>query len=90
MRNRLYGGVRGRKTKVGRKLLRFPPTRFYPSHNQGCAHFYMIELVSFGVQVVRSKFAGLIDSVYHMLAWMFSAVFRYRLNNRCACHFTIG
>ena len=27
MRNRLYGGVRGRKTKVGRKLLRFPPTR---------------------------------------------------------------
>ncbi|MDM8146172.1 hypothetical protein QUW02_09600, partial [Bacteroides eggerthii] len=26
--NRTYGGVRGRKTKVGRKLLRFPPTRF--------------------------------------------------------------
>ena len=25
--NRMYGGVRGRKTKVGRKLLRFPPTR---------------------------------------------------------------
>ena len=24
---RMYGGVRGRKTKVGRKLLRFPPTR---------------------------------------------------------------
>ena len=24
----MYGGVRGRKTKVGRKLLRFPPTRF--------------------------------------------------------------
>ena len=23
MRNRMYGGVRGRKTKVGRKLLRF-------------------------------------------------------------------
>ena len=31
MRNRTYGGVRGRKTKVGRKLLRFPPTRF-PRH----------------------------------------------------------
>ena len=30
MRNRMYGGVRGRKTKVGEKLLRFPPTRFYP------------------------------------------------------------
>lgn len=31
MRNRTYGGVRGRKTKVGRKLLRFPPTRFVGS-----------------------------------------------------------
>ena len=30
MRNRTYGGVRGRKTKVGRKLLRFPPTRLFP------------------------------------------------------------
>ena len=29
MRNRMYGGVRGRKTKVGGKLLRFPPTRFF-------------------------------------------------------------
>ena len=29
MRNRMYGGVRGRKTQVGRKLLRFPPTRLY-------------------------------------------------------------
>ena len=28
MRNRTYGGVRGRKTKVGEKLLRFSPTRF--------------------------------------------------------------
>ena len=27
MPNGTYGGVRGRKTKVGRKLLRFPPTR---------------------------------------------------------------
>ena len=30
MRNRMRGGVRGRKTKVGRKLLRFPPTRLLP------------------------------------------------------------
>ena len=29
MRNRMYGGVRGRKTKVGEKLHRFPPTRFF-------------------------------------------------------------
>ena len=27
MPNGTYGGVRGRKMKVGRKLLRFPPTR---------------------------------------------------------------
>ncbi|CAG9897653.1 hypothetical protein BOVA604_3192 [Bacteroides ovatus] len=31
MRNRMYGGVRGRKAKVGRKLLRFPPTRLFVS-----------------------------------------------------------
>ena len=24
----MYGGVRGRKTRVGEKLHRFPPTRF--------------------------------------------------------------
>ncbi len=30
MRNRMYGGVRGRKMKVGGKLLHFPPTRFFP------------------------------------------------------------
>ena len=35
MRNRTYGGVRGRKTKVGRKLLRFPPTRFIVSQVEG-------------------------------------------------------
>ena len=33
MRNRTYGGVRGRKTKVGEKLLRFPPTRLNGYHN---------------------------------------------------------
>ena len=32
MRNRMYGGVRGRKTKVGEKLLRFPPTRLLAEH----------------------------------------------------------
>ena len=37
MRNRMYGGVRGRKTKVGEKLLRFPPTHgteyFIPAYD---------------------------------------------------------
>jgi hypothetical protein len=33
MPNGTYGGVRGRKTKVGGKLLlRFPPTRFLVFH----------------------------------------------------------
>ena len=40
MRNRMYGGVRGRKTKVGRKLLRFPPTRFYLIGFDGLQHLY--------------------------------------------------
>ena len=34
MRNRTYGGVRGRKTKVGEKLLRFPPTRLVDTCNR--------------------------------------------------------
>ena len=42
MRNRMYGGVRGRKTKVGRKLLRFPPTRLvhvpYWGNEEDCCH----------------------------------------------------
>ena len=45
MPNGTYGGVRGRRTKVGRKLLRSPPTRFHPPHpithytKYGSAHF---------------------------------------------------
>ena len=38
MRNRMYGGVRGRKTKVGEKLLRFPPTRLY--HHRFLSSFF--------------------------------------------------
>ena len=38
MPNGTYGGVRGRKTKVGRKLLRFPPTRFFDIVD--CSQFY--------------------------------------------------
>lgn len=35
MPNGTYGGVRGRKTKVGGKLLlRFPPTRLYGAQNE--------------------------------------------------------
>ena len=39
MRNRTYGGVRGQKTKLGRKLLlRFLPTRFYMVLNNRACH----------------------------------------------------
>ena len=34
MPNGTYGGVRGRKTKVGGKLLRFPPTRLFAQHER--------------------------------------------------------
>ena len=36
-----YGGVRGRKTKVGRKLLRFPPTRLYPYPLPCCCPLFL-------------------------------------------------
>ena len=39
MPNGTYGGVRGRKTKVGRKLLRFPPTRFGLTPNGGAVDY---------------------------------------------------
>ncbi len=44
MPNGTYGGVRGRKTKVGRKLLRFPPTR--------CKK--MLKFPPFFVQILKS------------------------------------
>ena len=43
MRNRMYGGVRGRKTKVGEKLLRFPPTRFIYFFLSNGLKFYSIK-----------------------------------------------
>ena len=33
MRNRTYGGVRGREMKVEGKLLHFPPTRLFLGRN---------------------------------------------------------
>ena len=56
MRNRTYGGVRGRKTKVGRKLLRFPPTRLKKGEPQFCAQqmLYVNESGSYAL-VLGSK-----------------------------------
>lgn len=55
MRNRMYGGVRGRKAKVGRKLLRFPPTRLFCG--RGFLHGQKIIFV-FGRQGLGKKEAG--------------------------------
>lgn len=44
MRNRLYGGVRGRKMKVGGKLLHFPPTRLLLLY---CSIFFLALLCLF-------------------------------------------
>ena len=49
MRNRTYGGVRGRKTKVGRKLLRFPPTRL----NRSLTSF--VQAISTQANLISSK-----------------------------------
>ena len=46
MRNRTYGGVRGRKTKVGRKLLRFPPTRLYLLYEVLWYFYVSLEMVA--------------------------------------------
>ena len=49
MRNSTYGGVRGRKTKVGRKLLRFPPTRL----NRSLISF--VQAISTQANLISSK-----------------------------------
>ena len=52
MPNGTYGGVRGRKTKVGRKLLRFPPTR---SPDSGLSELSSLEeaVANFSSECVR-------------------------------------
>ena len=47
MRNRKYGGVRGRKTKVGEKLLRFPPTRLF--------YFFFNKIFMFNISFTVDK-----------------------------------
>lgn len=50
MPNGTYGGVRGRKTKVGGKLLlRFPPTRFLKS-------YFRIDCVPFIVKYPKAYY----------------------------------
>ena len=64
MRNRTYGGVRGRKTKVGRKLLRFPPTRLLNFSKRlnlemgGIGYVFTLCL-----QIVNSRFLDFYDNI---------------------------
>ena len=61
MRNRMYGGVRGRKTKVGENPLRFPPTRFCLNAKQLDKANYIGDTAAKGVEVQRMSFiAGFI------------------------------
>ena len=54
MPNGMYGGVRGRKTKVERKLLRFPPARLigvrYKHFNDSA--FPVKRFLSYGVHTM--------------------------------------
>ena len=76
MRNRMYGGVRGRKTKVGGKLLRFPPTRFegilgfhrrdvlivLATHGERSHHYLKKTINDFGDLPVFCNFVGQADA----------------------------
>ena len=57
MPNGTYGGVRGRKTKVGRKLLRFPPTRFFRVHvaATGRSKYTMMLQIYFNFYSIQNK-----------------------------------
>ena len=58
MRNRTYGGVRGRKTKVGRKLLRFPPTRFFAWVNLFLLNHILLYSLLLPFQSIQTYVAG--------------------------------
>ena len=55
MPNGTYGGVRGRKTKVGRKLLRFPPTRL--KHSTVRSYAFTEQGVAMLSTILRSETA---------------------------------
>ena len=59
MRNRTYGGVRGRKTKVGRKLLRFPPTRFH-LNKFWLSIYVFLSISSYKIMTFRDTLASIL------------------------------
>ena len=76
MRNRTYGGVRGRKTKVGETLLRFPPTRLFPiilsfanlflaAKMQKCFHIAKNNNAFFAYLITKCRRKQQKDSVRH-------------------------
>ena len=70
MPNGTYGGVRGRKTKVGRKLLRFPPTRLCDGlivHVKQKLHAWLD--FQTGREVVRDFLAVLLNRFWMERKW---------------------
>ena len=57
----MYGGVRGRKTRVGEKLHRFPPTRFV---QYAIILFYAITYSRLGVQYFFLGIYILVDTFF--------------------------
>ena len=65
MRNRMYGGVRGQKTKVGSKLFRFPPTRFPVWTSQG------LNLGPPDYESVKVRFFKISQNIFLISIWLF-------------------
>ena len=74
MRNRMRGGVRGRETKVGRKLLRFPPTRFCwrPSGDLFEAKLFNVDLLK-SRGIAENSYGFLIEKISESVAFPFNA-----------------
>ena len=80
MRNRMYGGVRGRKTKVGRKLLCFPPTRFMFIINFNWGFVFSLETVDRSLDHhFVDLFPTLGDGLYHFSCNLFHFFFPFFL-----------
>ena len=73
MPNGTYGGVRGRKTKVGRKLLRFPPTRLCLSESS-FDRYAGRECIAFGVRDSDDVISGCRGECHLMQISCFSDV----------------
>ena len=91
MPNGTYGGVRGRKTKVGRKLLRFPPTRLRHALDdmearQQCMDIMRELFRQFMSVLIQEKTRVEEEHIYLDPRISFQEIDRYFLSG-CACAF---